>query len=42
VSATPETLLQALQGLGSTRLVPYDKGSPAGIVAEIDRLMSGA
>ena len=42
VSATPETLLQALQGLGSARLVPYEKGSPAGIVADIDRLMRGA
>lgn len=39
ISATPETLLAAVQSLGAARLVPYIKGSPEGIVASIDQLM---
>lgn len=42
INATPETLLQAVRDIGQARLVPYEKGSPDGIVSEIDRLMDAA
>ena len=42
ISATPDTLLAAVQSVGAARLVPYEKGSPEGIVASIDSLMGFA
>ena len=39
VSATPETLAQAVRKLDASRLKPYPKGSPQGIADAIHRLM---
>lgn len=40
VSATPETLVQAVQRLEPGRLTPYPKGSPKGIADAIHRLVN--
>lgn len=42
VSATPATLVDAVRQLKALKLVPYEKGSPSGIVAAIDKLMGFA
>ncbi|BDA41465.1 probable bifunctional UDP-N-acetylglucosamine transferase [Coccomyxa sp. Obi] len=42
ISATPATLVDALRQLKVTKLVPYEKGRPQGIVAAIDKLMGFA
>jgi hypothetical protein len=42
VSATPATLVDAVRQLKASKLVPYEKGSPRGIVAAIDELMGFA
>lgn len=42
VSATPATLVEAVRQLKTTELVPYEKGSPQGIVATIDKIMGFA
>ena len=42
ISATPETLLHAIKALDTAKMVPYQKGNPSGIVAEVDRIMGVA
>lgn len=39
VSAQPANLLEAIETLDTSRLIPYQKGSPKGIVVAIDQLM---
>ena len=40
VSATPETLAQAVRSLDASKLKPYPMGSPQGIADAIHRLMA--
>lgn len=40
ISATPETLAQAVRGLDTSKLNPYPKGSPQGIADAIHRIMA--
>lgn len=38
-AATTDTLAQVVAGLDPARLVPYEKGDPAGIVLRLDEAL---
>jgi beta-1,4-N-acetylglucosaminyltransferase len=39
-AATPDSLADVIRGMDVASLVPYEKGDPAGIAAEIDTAMA--
>ncbi len=39
LTTAPEALLETLQGMDLSALVPYPKGDPAAFAREIDRLL---